>query len=61
MSDALTLWARAVHSAPKMTSPLFALLDLVPELLPQAEETPQMCRIVEEYALITPKEAVMVS
>jgi hypothetical protein len=60
-ADALSVWSRAVHSAAKMTSPLFELLDLVPTILPQAERTPEVCRIVEEYALLVPQELVMVS
>ncbi|KDN46439.1 ARM repeat-containing protein [Tilletiaria anomala UBC 951] len=56
--DALALWARSVHSTTAMTTPLFELLELAPVLLQQAEETPEVCRIVEETALLVPKELV---
>ena len=50
--DALQLWARAIHSAATLTRPLFELVPLAMPLLASAEETPEACRLLEEYALL---------
>lgn len=58
--DALMLWLRSVHSAPRMSTPLFDLLALAPSLVEKVDETPETCRVIEESALLAPSELLQV-
>ncbi|WFD30146.1 hypothetical protein MSPP1_001163 [Malassezia sp. CBS 17886] len=52
--DALLLWVRTLQAAPRMTAPLFALLDTAPAHVLQPDYTALVCRAWEESALLAP-------
>ena len=55
--DALSLlYVRALHSAPAMTQHLFGLLDLASDLIAQPDYCIEICRVIEEVAMLSPLE-----
>ncbi|WFD33702.1 hypothetical protein MCUN1_000515 [Malassezia cuniculi] len=56
--DALLLWARSLQSTHHFTTPLFSLLDHVPQLILQPDTAPLACRITDEAFMLAPEEAL---
>ncbi len=50
------VWIRALHSTPVMTQPLFELMALAKVLVVQPDYCVEMCRVVEEMAMLNPLE-----
>ncbi|GAK63367.1 ARM repeat-containing protein [Moesziomyces antarcticus] len=48
------VWIRALHSTPVMTQPLFELMALAKVLVVQPDYCVEMCRVVEEMAMLNP-------